>query len=269
MIRRDGHVHTPYCPHGSDADWASYVEKAAAFGLKEITFAEHAPLPAGFSDPAPTKDSAMDAHHLENYFNEIKALKKEYKQLITIYTGLEIDYITGFETETKQLLNEIGGLLDDAVLSVHFMPTATSYICIDYDSREFERFVTEAGGIDEAARQYYETVQASITADLGAYQPKRIGHPALITKFQNLIPASQEIETFYLSRVFQTMAKNRAVLDYNGAGVKKADCGQPYPKAPWAAYAENLGIPIVYGSDAHHPDGLMQGFNELENVQLI
>ena len=59
-MRRDGHIHTPYCPHGTNDTFHDYVETALGLGFEEITFTEHAPLPKGFNDPTPAKDSGMD-----------------------------------------------------------------------------------------------------------------------------------------------------------------------------------------------------------------
>ncbi|WP_347862569.1 PHP domain-containing protein [Salimicrobium sp. PL1-032A] len=52
---KDGHVHTPFCPHGSEDALKTYVEKAISLGYTSVTFTEHAPLPPGFQDPAPAK----------------------------------------------------------------------------------------------------------------------------------------------------------------------------------------------------------------------
>ena len=57
-MKKDGHVHTPFCPHGSKDHFEEYIEKALALGFKEISFTEHAPLPEGFIDTTPTKEVA-------------------------------------------------------------------------------------------------------------------------------------------------------------------------------------------------------------------
>ena len=121
MRIKDGHVHTPYCPHGTDESVSAYIEKAIELGYKELTFTEHAPLPKGFIDPAPTRDSAMQKEQLYTYIEEIKRCKQKYETKITINIGLEVDYIEDWEQETTILLNEIGPYLDDSILSVHFL----------------------------------------------------------------------------------------------------------------------------------------------------
>lgn len=47
MIKRDGHIHTPFCPHRTKDDLEAYVHEAIKLGREEITFTEHFPLPAG------------------------------------------------------------------------------------------------------------------------------------------------------------------------------------------------------------------------------
>ena len=37
-IERDGHVHSPYCPHGSNDSFEKYITEAITKGIKEITF---------------------------------------------------------------------------------------------------------------------------------------------------------------------------------------------------------------------------------------
>ena len=35
---KDGHVHSPYCLHGSKDSFQTYIEKAIASGIEEISF---------------------------------------------------------------------------------------------------------------------------------------------------------------------------------------------------------------------------------------
>lgn len=52
-MKKDGHIHTPYCPHGTLDPIHLYIEKAIQNGFREISFTEHAPLPSNFIDPTP------------------------------------------------------------------------------------------------------------------------------------------------------------------------------------------------------------------------
>ena len=83
-MKRDGHIHTPFCPHGSTDSIEEYVEKSIASGFKEITFTEHAPLPENFVDPTPDKDSGMNPVHLIDYFKQLQCAKEQYQSQIKI-----------------------------------------------------------------------------------------------------------------------------------------------------------------------------------------
>jgi histidinol-phosphatase (PHP family) len=49
-IIRDGHIHSPYCPHGTKDTFEMYVEKALMEDLEEMTFTEHMPFSDYFMD---------------------------------------------------------------------------------------------------------------------------------------------------------------------------------------------------------------------------
>lgn len=95
----DYHVHTPFCPHGSNDKWENYIIKAIEAGLKEISFTEHAPLPRTFIDPVPDQDSSMSYSKLDQYFKVGQQLKVAYKNKIKVNIGFEVDYIEGYEKE--------------------------------------------------------------------------------------------------------------------------------------------------------------------------
>lgn len=263
MRKRDGHIHTPFCPHGSEDSLEKYITKAIDEGFTEITFTEHAPLPISFVDPTPDKDSGMKPELLEAYFEQLHLLKEHYKKQIIINIGLEIDYIVGFEQQTRNFLTEIGPMLDDAILSVHFLQHAGNYTCIDFSENVYLQFAEQVGGIEAMYNLYYETVKQSIVADLGPYKPRRIGHPTLIHKFQ--LTHNQSInDRAQIEAVLQLMKTHGYELDFNSAGLSKMYCQEPYPNYEYAAFAKQIGIPIVFGSDAHTAKDLHQHYDALQ-----
>jgi histidinol-phosphatase (PHP family) len=262
MIRKDGHIHSPFCPHGTKDKTANYVEEAIKLGFEEISFTEHAPFPNGFVDTTPTKDSAMSMYELEEYLIEVKELKIEYNKKIKINVGLEIDYIEGFEEETKCFLNKYGPQLDDAILSVHFLKNGSRYDCVDYSPELFNKMISDYGSIDQIYQKYFETVKKSISANLGIYKPKRIGHITLIKKFHKKFPSNQSFEKEILD-LLKLVKEKDYELDYNGAGTAKPLCRETYPPDWVIAEAKKLQIPLVYGSDAHQVKELNQGRNSI------
>lgn len=258
----DGHIHTHFCPHGSNDHVKRYIERGIALGYKEMSFTEHAPLPTTFNDPVPGQDSAMDISMLEDYLNEMKNVKREYQKDIQINIGLEVDYIEGYEEETRKLLNDVGSLLDDSILSVHFLKLAGDYFCVDYSDEEFAKIAKLAGSTDKVYERYFQTVMKSVRADLGTFKPRRIGHMTLVTKFQKKYPPKRVFDSEIYS-ILDEVKEQNLQLDYNGAGSIKPLCLEPYPPAWVVDEAINRGIPLVYGSDAHSANGLGQGLTSL------
>lgn len=263
----DGHVHSPYCPHGSTDSLESYVEEAIKLGFKGMTFTEHAPLPPSFCDPVPDKDSGMSFERLDEYLIAVKKIKDAYQGKIEIKCGLEIDYIEGFEAETAAFLEEVGPKLDDAILSVHFLLHNNQYTCLDFSPDSFEELVQSLGSIEEVHKLYYQTVFKSLRADLGMYKPKRIGHITLVNKFQKKFPIEDTFRDNMI-KILDEVERQDLSLDYNAAGTVKPLCKEPYPPS-WVIHeVANRKIPLIYGSDAHSYKGIGQGFEQLEPISL-
>ena len=247
---RDGHVHTSFCPHGTKNTINEYIESALLLGYEEITFAEHAPLPAGFKDPTPMKDSAMRLEELGDYFRSIEKAKQKYMGKIKINAGLEIDYIEDYENQTRSFLAEYGRHLDDAILSVHFLKNPEGgYDCLDYSPQFFSMMVERYGSVEKVHLNYYRTVLKSVQADLGPYKPKRIGHITLANKFKLKYPVNSTF-TKEITKIIENVKLEKYELDYNGAGTAKPLCREPYPPDWVVELAISHGIPLVYGSDA-------------------
>ncbi|TKC15814.1 histidinol-phosphatase HisJ [Robertmurraya kyonggiensis] len=261
-MKKDGHIHTPFCPHGTKDAFEEYIEKAIQLGFSEISFTEHAPLPEGFIDTTPDQDSGMKLEELEAYFEQINQLKPMYKDKIRINCGLEVDYVEGFEAQTKDFLNYYGHKLDDAVLSVHFLKHGDTYDCLDYSPNVFEKMIRQYGSIQHVYENYFRTLLKSIQSDLGPFKPKRIGHITLVRKFQKKFPMAHDYRSEIL-QILQAMKERGYELDYNGAGTSKPLCGETYPPKWVSEEAIKLQIPLVYGSDAHQVKELKQGYNAL------
>lgn len=52
-------------------------------------------------------------------------------------------------------------------------------------------------------------------------------------------------------------------LDFNAAGLYKAYCNQPYPNFKIAIQAQQMGIQLIYGSDAHSVAEIGHGYHGL------
>ncbi|MDF2880705.1 MAG: hisK [Clostridiaceae bacterium] len=249
-IIRDGHIHSPYCPHGTNDSFDMYIKKALKVGLKEITFTEHMPLPWNFMDPEFLKTCAPALDKIHEYFNELDYVKSKYKDTIKINTGLEVDYIDDCDERIKEMLNKYGEKLEDSILSVHFIKIDQEYFCVDVSPEGFGTLVEKLGGVDKVYDRYYETLLKAVKSDLGPFKPKRIGHATLVRIFNKQYPLEYR-NVKLLEEIVREIKERNYEIDYNTAGTRKPYCNEIYPSGIFADLVQRYKVNIVYGSDAH------------------
>lgn len=261
-IKKDGHIHSPFCPHGTKDSLEMYVEKAIAEGLEEISFTEHLPLPKGFIDEKIIEESAPSEESFALYIEEVKKIKEKYKNKIKILVGAEIDYLEGLEEETVKIIDKFKDDLEDSIISVHFIKYADKYYCLDYSLERYKELIDFTGSIENLYNLYYETVIKSIKADFNGFKAKRVGHPALVRLFNMEYPYNYKNEEM-MRKVAEEIKKVGYSIDYNTAGVRKKYCGEVYPSGMLNEIIDEYGIEKIYGSDSHSAKDVGFGFGKL------
>ncbi len=154
-------------------------------GFETYSLTEHPPLPRDFIDPTADHSCGMRPEDLEPYLLHAQKLKKRYAERIEIRVGLEVDYIPGYESDVRTMLNDYGSQMDDALLSVHFLEGKGGWRCVDLSPEDFQDGLIDVYGSVEAVHGAYWTfVKQAIEADLGPYKPRRMSHLSLVHKFQ-------------------------------------------------------------------------------------
>jgi histidinol-phosphatase (PHP family) len=263
FVKGDFHVHTNYCPHGSEDKMELYLQAAIKNGLKFLSFTEHAPLPSGFKDPAPGMDSAMRWENVPAYLGEIDYLRSKYKKELLVNAGYEVDYVIGYEKETTDLLKTLRPDPYHSILSVHMLKAPSGeYVCIDYSPEEFSRIIHLFGSVEKVYEEYFQTLKQAIQIDLGPHKPKRIGHITLIDKFSALFKSDYDYSKD-IDEILHLMKEKDYSLDANTAGFFKEYCGICYPPPSIMEKANTLSIPLIPGSDSHSANGIAKGFSLL------
>ena len=247
---RDGHIHTPFCPHGSQDSFEKYIEEALKCGRKEISFTEHFPMPNHVTTKAFQEECALREDLVIPYLQAVKVVKEQYAHQIKINVGFEVDYIEGKEKEIAALLNKYGEEIEDSLLSVHFVKYEDKYYAIDY-LPEFKALLEAVGSIEKVYDIYFNTVLKSIKADLGAFKPKRIGHPTLVRIFHKKYPCEYK-QNELLEKIIEAVAQEEYEIDYNVAGLRKPYCGETYPSGKLLELILARNIKMIYGTDAHN-----------------
>ncbi|MCI0627826.1 MAG: histidinol-phosphatase HisJ [Acidobacteria bacterium] len=268
LSRRDGHTHTQFCPHGSREATGQFICRAIELGFEVYSLTEHPPLPPSFIDPTPDKSCGMQWEELDSYLSHAREQQEQFAGRIEVRVGLEVDYIPGYESEVREMLNRYGAQLDDALLSVHFLQGKGGWRCVDLSPDDFHDGLVDAYGSVEAVHEaYWAAVKQAVEADLGPYKPRRLSHLSLAHKFQLQHPLKnpQHFRPHVLE-ILDRIQERSMELDLNAAGLFKPDCREIYP-APWIIEeAVKRGIPLVYGSDTHSVKGVGQGFDEAQRI---
>jgi len=257
MLKWDGHTHTQFCYHGSDAPLEQYVERAISLGFQRYTVTEHPSLPLGWvKDEELFKELGMPEHELEDYFNYVQTVKERYTGQIEITIGLEIDYLHGNVEYTEQLVDKWGHLLEDVVYSVHYLPGEDGNYCVDFTAEDFKRnLLNYYGSIDVLVDLYFDHVELAIEEAGKLGVRSRIGHINLIRKFQKHLPPFNEQQfTKRLENLLPLLQEHGVGVDVNVAGFRVASCEQEYVPKWFIQRCLELSIPVVYGSDAHKPE---------------
>ena len=237
-MRIDYHTHHERCGHAV-GKLEEYVQRGIAIGLSQIGLSDHMPLL--HVDPAEYyPEMAMPMDELPRYVEECFSLKERYRGQIDVRVGLEGDYIEGFESEIRSIIERYPW--DYVIGSVHFLG--------EWDITDFRQtHHWEGKDILEVYRQYYDAVSKSAAS--GLYDI--IGHSDVIKRFGYVPPLEQTEERIALEdAALQAVAKSGCAMELNASGLSKP-CAEMFPSRRMLTEAIRLGIPLTMGSDAHDP----------------
>ncbi|HIE05243.1 MAG TPA: histidinol-phosphatase HisJ family protein, partial [bacterium (Candidatus Stahlbacteria)] len=228
----DYHIHTVLSD--GEGEHRDYIEAAKRKNLGEIGFSEHLCL----------KDVVwtMDPNRIEEMVKLIEELKKDSP--INIRSGLEIDYLPGYEPQIEAIINRYS--FDYTIGSVHFIGD------FNFDSRdyigEYERWE-----IYELYKRYFRLIQG--TARSGLFDI--IGHADVIKKYG--FRPSQDISELLIETA-SVFKKTGVCIEVNTNGLKKP-CQEVYPSSDFLKLCFQKGVPITLGSDGHRPEEVGQNFD--------
>ncbi|MFA6240329.1 MAG: histidinol-phosphatase [Candidatus Hydrogenedentales bacterium] len=200
------------------------------------------------------------AADFEAYGKAIADAAEEYRGRLTVLRGYEIEIVPHDQYVSIMLDHRRRFGFDYMVGSVHFF----NDILIDGPMIHFERAVEAAGGLEELALRYYESVAEMVLA----LRPEVVGHLDLIRKNGHLLGP---IETPRIRKAaeetLEVVRECGGILDLNTAGWRKG-LGSPYP-APWLVEkARVMGVPFCFGDDSHGPELVGAGVVEARDYLM-
>lgn len=247
MILADYHIHTNF---STDSDTAprAQIEKAIELGLKEICFTDH------MDYDFPTGEFVFS---IEDYLRELRKLKKEFKDKISIKIGVEL----GLQPNLKLPLdfyNHLDNLSFDFIIgSTHLINKMDPYY------PEFWQGKTES----ECYREYFEETLKNIKKFdcFDVY-----GHIDYIARYA---PSKNKNNTYsyeaysdILDEILSTLIAKQKGIECNTAGFKYG-LNHPNPEAALIKrYIELGGKIITIGSDGHKPKYLAYDFYKIPDI---
>lgn len=237
----DYHMHLE--EGGFSRDWLlRFLERAREAGVEEVAFTEHS---YRFRQARGCLDNewarARETEDVEEYVQLVLQAREEgYPVLL----GIEMDYVEGKEEEIARFLEPYPW---DLVLgSVHWLGD----FGLDLDPRDWR-----GREVEWVWREYFRLL--SRAAESGLFQV--LSHPDLVKIF-GFRPASLPLEE--MERAAESAALRGVCFEVSSAGLRKP-CGEIYPSLEFLLLARRRGVEITLASDAHLPEHVGFGFQEL------
>jgi len=253
------HTHSHFCD-GKEAPEA-YVQKALALGFKALGFSGHAPVSFENSYCIPTDK-------LTDYCREITQLKTKYANQIKLFLALEADYIPGKTYDFSWFRSNHP--LDYLIGSIHLVahPQSNELWFIDGGKQD----VWDAGlesvfsnDIKAGVKAFYQQTNRMIETQ----KPEILGHFDKI-KMHNKNRFFLQSDAWYQKLVNESLElikEKDTVVEINTRGLYKGRFNELFPSIPILLKAQEMGIPLMLNTDAHHPDELMGYYSQ--TLQLL
>ncbi|HRT69052.1 MAG TPA: PHP domain-containing protein [Bacilli bacterium] len=230
MTKANYHTHTYLCGHAEGLP-IDYVQKAIELGLEHI----------GISDHGYLKDKWVDRMNLEEYHNiylpSIQEAKEKYGDKIEIFTGLELEYLDGYDSLYQKYYREN----DYLILGQHI---------VEVDGIEYDLYKPMN---DSLIIAYKEAVIKGMES--GYF--KILAHPDLyMLRYREWNDLTEKIAI----EIIESAIKNDVYLEINGNGTRRAatftkdlELTWLYPRVEfWRIVSRYQEAKVIVGDDAHY-----------------
>ena len=232
MHLRDPDGHLDFTVEGVER----FVETAVARGIDEIGFTEHVyyfeQTRALWDEPWMLERCGYD---IEPYVDAVIEAKS---RRLPVKLGLEVDYVTGNERETAEVLAVYPW--DYLLGSVHF---------VDGFPVDQEPGLVEKLGPHEAWRRYFVWLRNAARSGLF----DSLSHPDL-AKHHGPRPDAESVQLLH-EETADAIEAAGVCIEVSAAGLHKP-VGELYPDRPLLEACRARGVAITLASDAHEPNNV-------------
>lgn len=252
-MKNNYHTHSQRCRHayGTEED---YVKTAISKGLSELGYSDHGPFPDN------RFGMRMPYEELEEYLEELERLKEQYGDRITLWKGLEIEYLSEFSGYYEKLLTEWG--VEYLLMGEHFFKSEEGKLLNIYDATSTELYPVYARNVVEGIRTGFF---------------KAVAHP-------DLFMVGGALWDDNCSRaadlILDAAAASGVVLEYNANGFRRGiwdfptGSRYPYPHEGFWRMAASADVKVIVGSDCHEPhqvwdEAMELAYKKLANLSIV
>ncbi len=250
------HTHSRFCDGTGEPE--DYVRAAIEKGFSAFGFSSHAPLPFA-------TDWNMKASDMPEYLRLTKQLKEQYKGRIELYTGLETDFFPGC-TDWRTMPG-----LSFTLGAVHFLPHPITGVAmpVDDDAKEFRNTLED--GFEGDIQAFGEAYYGALREMLVNMPPNILAHVDVFRKNNGGNRYFDEEDEWYREEVGKTLEiilLTDVIVEVNTGAMSRGYLKEPYP-SQWVLEAIlEAGIPIMLNSDAHSPEAVDHGYEEIRKYLL-
>ncbi len=234
-MKTNYHTHHKYCKHAIGVT-EDYVQEALRLGFDVLGMSDHAPTET-IVDHA--DNVRMDAEDLDRYLDEVEKAKRAHKGNLTIYSGLEVEFLEPNPDYYKRLRSRT----DYLILGQHYIrdESAQNSLVSSFALKKPQHVIQYAKDVEKAIESGYFSL---------------VGHPDL---YLCGYPRFDDAAKKAAHRICKAAKKHNIPLEFNANGIRRGkiltDDGVRYPypvKAFWDIAREH-NCTIMLSSDCHEP----------------
>jgi len=234
----DYHTHHELCRHATGKT-VDYARAARAAGITEFCATDHCPTDVGFG-----REHRMTLPQFDQYRADVLEARQSVPEVNVLF-GIEADYYPDCEDFLRKFIEQED--FDLILGSIHFL---------DYWSTDASRRgLSDSNDPAFTWREYYRMIGQ--LADAGLYDI--VTHPDLPKRFGNNLPIEQIRE--YALPALDRIANAGMALEINTSGMIHS-IREMYPSLSILSWAAERGVGLVFGSDAHTPERVGDGFDD-------
>lgn len=252
-IRANYHTHIQRCLHAT-GDAVDYAKEAVQKGLSILGISDHMPFPDD------RFGLVMLYADVEDYLQEVTAVKEQFQGQLKVLCGFEGDYFAKDWKYYESLLQKEN--CDYLILGQHFFETDGSELGYTFEIKD---------------TSFYETLSEQMVAGMRTGYFQYLAHPDLM--FFNVHDWDIHCERA-LDTLIDGAIKYDFAFEYNANGLRRGlkeypdGVRYPYPHHQLWERVKNTNIKVFVGSDCHNPEKLwdesvVKAYHDLAQYGII